>query len=219
MPICCWVCCSLLLVIGACAPQQTVPKESAQSLGIRSILIVPFKNVTIEQGMDKSIRCSLCGQVALTGPVLDDASFSLTSRLMTLLQPLSYTLVPGDDVESILSGMDSDKKMSSELDRYVRLGKQKGVDAVLVGHIFRYTERLGNRYSIQSPASVAFDLHLIRIRDEQIVWLGHFDETQQALTDNLLKADSFFKRGGTWITADELAFSGLEDVVGRFPKP
>jgi hypothetical protein len=169
--------------------------------------------------MDKSIRCSLCGQVALTGPVLDDAPFSLTSRLMTLLQPLSYTLVPGDDVESILSGMDSDKKMSSELDRYVRLGKQKGVDAVLVGHIFRYTERLGNRYSIQSPASVAFDLHLIRIRDEQIVWLGHFDETQQALTDNLLKANSFFKRGGTWITADELAFSGLEDVIGGFPKP
>jgi hypothetical protein len=220
LPVFCWVCCSLVFIIGACAPQQTISTGPAESLGIQSILIAPFQNIALEQGIDKSIRCSLCGQVAMTGVVSDEAPSILASRLMSLLQPLSYTLVPGEDVQTILSGMNSGKTtMPSELERYVQVGKQKGVDAVLVGHIFRYTERVGNRYSVQTPASVEFDLHLIRISDERIVWVDHFDETQQALMDNLMKAGSFFKRGGTWITAEQLAFSGLDNMIERFPRP
>jgi hypothetical protein len=194
--------------------------KPSESLGIQTVLVAPFRNIPAESGPEAGTRCPLCGVMTRTGPVPDEVPGILTSKLMALLQPLPYTWIPGDDVDAVLSGLHSSKGgMQSDLERYVAIGRQKGVDAVLVGHVFRFTERAGNRYSIQSPASVEFDLHLIRISDARIVWMDHFDETQQALSDNILQAGSFFKRGGTWITAQELAFSGLEEMIGSFPRP
>ncbi len=74
-------------------------------------------------------------------------------------------------------------------------GRRHGADGVLVGFVYRYKERVGKAYGVESPASVAFDIHLIRVADGRTIWSAHFDETQQSLGDNLFKLGSFSLAG------------------------
>ena len=52
-----------------------------------------------------------------------------------------------------------------------------------------------------------------------MIWNGHFEETQKPLSENVLDLGMFIKRKGSWVTADELAQGGLEDLLGRFLNP
>lgn len=112
----------------------------------------------------------------------------------------------------------ADKKELSERDILVEIGRALYADAVLVGHVYRFKDRVGTRYSVDSPASVAFDIHLVDVSNGSMLWVGHFDETQRSLFENLFKIGTFLRRKGTWITAEEMAVSGLEDVLQALPK-
>jgi hypothetical protein len=91
------------------------------------------------------------------------------------------------------------------------------VDFVLIGFLFRFEERVGSSIGAEKPASVGFDVHLIRIRDKKMVWQGKFDETQRPLSENLLKIGSFFRRKASWLTAEELSSVGMDEMLKRFP--
>jgi hypothetical protein len=82
---------------------------------------------------------------------------------------------------------------------------------VLVCFLYRFHERIGSRYAAEAPASVAFDLYLLRSVDGRVLWQGRFDETQRALSENLLDFNKFMKRKG-WISANDLALAGLDDL-------
>ncbi|MBW2247657.1 MAG: hypothetical protein JRF62_10810, partial [Deltaproteobacteria bacterium] len=86
-------------------------------------------------------------------------------------------------------------------------------------NIFRFRERVGGKYSVDLPASVAFDIHLIRVSDGRLLWNDHFDETQRPLSENLFQLGPFLQRKARWITANEMAVSGLKDVLKSFPVP
>ena len=76
---------------------------------------------------------------------------------------------------------------------------------------------MGTEYAVSSPASVAFDLHLIRVKDGRVLWSGHFDETQRPLSDNLFHLGAFLQRKAKWVTAKEMAVSALENMLKTFP--
>lgn len=209
----------LLALLGVGCVTSAGPKSftlAGEGVTIKTILVLPFRDMTSELGVDRNVRCPLCGQVTLTGAIASDAPRVLSKQLKTRVERLPYAFLFSEDQPFLTT---DSIKTSDMLERYVALGRQAGADAILVGHMFRHTERIGNRYSVQSPASVAFDLHLISTKEQRIVWTGYFDETQQSLSENLLKANAFFKRGATWLTADELTASGMDDLIERFPKP
>ena len=52
-------------------------------------------------------------------------------------------------------------------------------DAVIVGRMQRYRERIGDEWGAKSPASVAFVLDLIDVRRGDVIWTARFDETQK----------------------------------------
>jgi hypothetical protein len=91
------------------------------------------------------------------------------------------------------------------------------VDFIFIGFVFRFEERIGSHIGAEKPASVGFDVHLIRLRDEKIVWTGKFDETQRPLSENLLKIGSFFRRKASWLTAEELSSVGMDEMLKKFP--
>jgi hypothetical protein len=64
---------------------------------------------------------------------------------------------------------------------------------------------------------VGFDVHLIRLRDEKIVWIGRFNETQRPLSENLLQIGSFFRRKASWLTAEELSSVGMDEMLKKLP--
>ncbi|MBI5592829.1 MAG: hypothetical protein HY881_20365 [Deltaproteobacteria bacterium] len=210
------------LMLGSCSTGAIHSEPARQVSDIKSILILPFHDVSGLYESNINVRCYLCGQVMSTGYVPPSAGPFLTSELVSLMENKQvYTILSSDGSQDMLSGMISgtDNAAADYLNLYVGIGKRAGADAVLIGHIFRFVERKGNRASVESPASVSFDLHLIHVNSGKMVWTGHFDQTQRPLSDNLLELGSFIKRGASWVTAEELAQGGLEDIVRRFPQP
>lgn len=91
------------------------------------------------------------------------------------------------------------------------------LDAVVTGVITRYNDKDGNALAVNKPASVAFKVFLIRIKDNKILWSANFAETQVALLDNLLLVDRFKEAGGVWLTSDALTQLGMQRVIKAFP--
>jgi hypothetical protein len=77
--------------------------------------------------------------------------------------------------------------------------------------VYRYRERLGGNFSVERPASVGFHVHLF---DEgRLIKLYRYDETQQALSENVFRFFTFLKRGGKWVPASRLAAEGVEKAL------
>ena len=81
------------------------------------------------------------------------------------------------------------------------------------GNLYEWRERDGSAIGAAKPAKVVMDIYVVDVRNEALISRSHFDETQSALSSNLLEADKFFKRGGKWITAHDLAQEGMEKAV------
>ncbi|UCF95266.1 MAG: hypothetical protein JSW39_14300 [Desulfobacterales bacterium] len=164
-------------------------------------------------------RCPVCGRVFFAGEVAADAERVLTVHLQTLLRHRTdfAILTCRTDREGALippaENAWRDPQLLADTDRSCN------ADAVLAGYVYRFKERVGKGYAVVSPASVAFGVHLIRVKDGRSIWSGHFDETQDSLSKNLFQLYTFVKRKGKWLTAEELAISGLERMLEDFPHP
>jgi hypothetical protein len=95
-------------------------------------------------------------------------------------------------------------------------GRQFNYDAVLVTEVARYETRLGSKYAVDSPASVAFSLKLLAISNSRVIWSADFDQTQQPLFNNILNTRSTGS-GFRWLTAAELAEAGLKKKLSNCP--
>lgn len=93
------------------------------------------------------------------------------------------------------------------------VGRCMGVDLLVVPQLFEYRERDGGNYGVAAPARVVLDIFVVDVRNESLVSRSRFDETQSDLSSNLLEGGKFFKRGGKWLTAHELAKEGMEKAV------
>lgn len=99
---------------------------------------------------------------------------------------------------------------SSALKYWLEVGACMGADAILVPQLIYLAERDGSEMSVRTPASVILDLFLVDVKNQALAGRFHFDETQLSLTENLLDAGKFVRRGGKWITAAQLAGEGIE---------
>jgi hypothetical protein len=95
-------------------------------------------------------------------------------------------------------------------------GQQLHYDAVLITSVERYRERDGSEYAVITPASVTFSLKLLAVESGRIIWSADFDQTQQALFENILKTRSTGS-GFTWLSAEELASAGLTKKLDNSP--
>ena len=100
-----------------------------------------------------------------------------------------------------------------DLEVFQEIGKAYSADAVLTGYVYRWREREGTEYAVNRPASVAFDLYLIKTDDGVIIWKGRFEKAQQSLSENLFDLGTFLKSKGRWMEAKELADIGLAHLM------
>ena len=87
----------------------------------------------------------------------------------------------------------------------------------MIGVLESYIERVGSASGIERPASVGFRLYLMHAATQSVVFEGSFDETQRALSENILDASTFFKRGARWLTAGELSCDGITGILADIP--
>ena len=185
-----------------------------------SMVILPFFVERIEHPSREVMVCPLCKGIYRYGEVFQGSQNILTRLLYGMIEGLNrFNVPPLEKVEEVLSPSVKEQFEKKPLPSAIQIGKGLNVDFILVGYLFRFEERIGSSVGAEKPASVAFDLHLYRLRDEKMVWIAKFDETQRPLSENLFKIGSFFKRKARWLTAEELASVGLDEILKRLPSP
>lgn len=213
----------LLLVLAGCAASGPVVTTTApvEALGVKRILVLPFQDMYKVFGANMSYNCPLCDSVYEIQTVSPDADLFLTDQLMAVLTARGdFSLIPPDEAEGVVQQLVSpDGRLLPPLDLLQRAGRSVDADGVLLGRVYRFEERIGAKFSVQRPASVTFDLLLIRVVDGRILWTGRFEETQKSLSENLFNLGTFVRRGGRWISAQEMAQAGLEEMLKTFPRP
>lgn len=93
------------------------------------------------------------------------------------------------------------------------IGRCMGVDLLVVPQLYEWRERDGSSYGVTAPAKIVMDIFVLDVRNEALISRSRFDETQSGLANNLLDAGKFFKRGGKWISARDMAQEGMEKAV------
>ena len=86
-------------------------------------------------------------------------------------------------------------------------------DAVLMGQVLVYQERSGGKLGASPPATVGFEVKVVAA-DGQLLWVGNYYEQQKPLTQDFL---GFVQHGGVFVTAEELAQYGADQVLKKFP--
>jgi TolB-like protein len=99
--------------------------------------------------------------------------------------------------------------------RLRKIGEMVYADAVIVGRMQRYRERVGDEWGAKSPASVAFVLDLIDVRRGDVIWSARFDETQKPLSENIFALWDISQRGIRWLSAEQLTQEGVKKAVGE----
>ncbi|ACL04769.1 conserved hypothetical protein [Desulfatibacillum aliphaticivorans] len=199
---------------------STPPAPTANAEGIKTVLVLPFVDMAELYGPDEGVRSPISGQAFETGPVEEGACLYMTQQMFTFLEEKTgFTPIPFEDAEGVLEEvMNAHNSIILSRQMVCEVGQRMGVDGVAAGHVYRFRNRVGKAFSVDTPASVAFDVHLLQVSQQKILWSGRYDETQKALSDNLFDFSKFIKRGGAWVTAEKLAAGGLDKALETFPK-
>lgn len=212
-----------LLTIAGChrdkhpaPPSEYPPSRPA----IHSVVVVGFRAAISKGEKPELVRNPVTGTAFMSQPVPQEVVNWLTDQLfdMLLKDKRWYLIPPGQAKGVVESIMASDKRVGIQpLEMIQHVGKSFAADAVLIGYVYRWQERVGAGYGVEKPASVAFDLSLVSPSDGSILWRGNFDKTQKSLFENLFEMNTFIKSGGQWLTARELAGIGLERLLAQLP--
>jgi hypothetical protein len=205
----------LLLVLIGCMILPRVVLSRAETKP--SLAVLPFLVERIEDPARGAV-CPVCKEAYRKGDVSPGSRNTLTRLLQEKVETMGiFNVIPPEKVEEVISQSEGRQFEINPMQASVQLGETVNVDFILIGFLFRFEERIGSSIGAEKPASVGFDVHLIRMRDKKMLWRGKFDETQRPLSENLLKIGSFFRRKASWLTAEELSSVGMDEMLKRFP--
>ncbi len=217
----------VLLVLWSLAGCQTdrrssSPPPSAAGPALQRIVVVGFQPALSDREGPELVRNPITGTSFMSWRVSEKVAASLTDRLFQMLtgNRKAY-LIPPDQVRGVVQSiLLSNRGIGMHPTDIIKdIGRSFEADAVLIGQVYRWQERVGADYGIEKPASVAFDLSLIRSSDGVILWRGNYDKTQKSLLEDLFDLDTYIQGRGRWLTAEELAGFGLQRLLPDIPLP
>jgi hypothetical protein len=200
------------------APKKAT--EVAPAFNPSRVLVLPYMKVEPDSAENGMVRSPLTGAAFYVRDGIGgvDGLSSLDRALeKNLTDWATFEYVPEALAGKVFNTIRRRDMSLSLIEVIQKTGKAFKTDAALVGHLYRFSPRIGGELSAEKPASVAFDLALVRIKDRQIIWKNTFDETQQSLTENIFNLGEYLTRGIRWYTAEELATYGMDTLLTRFP--
>lgn len=209
-----------IIFLGACAARGPVVRLQGDVADIEKVVILPYENMAARHPPDTGILSPISGRVFVSGPVDKRSEQFLTGQLFAhVRRDTAFAILPSRDATVILNALaDGEGRRWNQLDLLLQTGRRLGADAIMIGHVYRFRERVGGGLSVESPASIAFDVYLIDCRQETIPWSAFYDYTQESLSSNLGGFRDFFRRGGRWVTAEELAKAAMDQIFEDFPR-
>ena len=227
----------LILGLIGCAPDtvtvKTHPTFSPRL--IKTVGVIPFTAVLGSPGVYRSfgelsppdVGSSRIRQLfeGMTGPIphrphaTKESVPSGAKEKITDMVYVNLRLRPGlktispNEITKVLSKKSLKLSKSQNQLLAQELGKELSLDAVIVGRVRVFRERAGQTFAA-IPAAVGFDVQVINAQDGTSVWAGDFFEEQKPFTQDF---KGMLERGGKWVTAEELARSGVKRVMQRLP--
>jgi len=119
-------------------------------------------------------------------------------------------LPPGDTAKVDTTAAEATK--STPEMAAANLAKRLNADATLVGQVLVFQERVGSRMGASPAAAVGFEVKVVAA-DGQVLWVGNYYERQRPMTEDFM---GFIHRWA-FVTADELAEYGVDEVLKEFP--
>jgi hypothetical protein len=211
----------VILCLSGCSPRQGT-KQTSQSddaFFFHKIAVIPFQNLIPDDPSVTSVPCPVCGAFYSTSPYPGNPEKIIEMIFVKKLMAghKKIDLVSVDRARGAYTRIRADSFKEKPYEILKRVGEELGVDGIVAGYVYRYRDRQGYEYGVERPASVAFDIHLLRVKDGKFVWKGVFDKTQTSLMENVLDVVSFIKGHGKWLTAEQLAEEGVDNIVKTFP--
>jgi len=195
---------------GQVKEEQIVPRQK--------VAVLPFLLVKPDASGQRMMKGLYGNYFFRTGDLPARAGSEVTTIFQRRLNALGRCeLIPLDQAQAAAEGMDPKAFQKDPLSVAAQIGRELGLEAVVIGAVYRYEQRQGSGLGVQSPASAAFDAHLIQVADKKVLWSGRFDETQHSLSENLLKIGSFVKGGAQWVTVERWSGLGVESILRTFP--
>jgi len=168
-----WLLAFTILLLLPCS-QATALSGLAEALNGNDFAVMPCqlgKPIPDTPSEKKAIiDCTLSELCFLEGNPLSDAADIVTNLLQReMMRRFGAGVLPLDQVRK---DFDLHPPEATETLRQaaVKLGRQLGVDYVLASTLWRFDDRLGSQAGAKKPASVAFAVFLIDVRDGKIYW-------------------------------------------------
>ena len=210
--------CLAVLLAGCQGYERRISDEEPHVLPIETLAVFGFLSAPLLAKEGNTARSPLTGSVFITGPVPLEIPEQLTAGLYDRLSThLSVQLISPDITRQVFLTVQDPSDRSDDKELIRKTGDSLSADAVLAGYVFRWHERIGTDFSVSRPASVAFELALLRVADGSLIWKGRFDKTQASLAEDLLDLRTFLKGKGRWMNVVDLAGIGLSELVEQLP--
>ena len=179
--------------------------------------MLPFIDMAKIFGARGGVRNPVTSKVFFTGEVAEDGAGLMTNVLYRHIGQ-EKGLKWGTYVDRSLDPKHaSPGPDNSHLEQLRAIGRQEKADTVLTGYLYVFRDKTGGSYGVEKPAQVAFEMVLIHVDSGRIVWQRSFKETQKSLSEDLTQLKTFFKRGGRWISAQEMGAAALIEMLKTLP--
>ncbi len=215
MPICLF-----LTVLSGCHYREESPAAAGEGkVTLERIAVVPFQQLVPDDSSGSVLDSPPYGSAISTSAVRGNPEQRLEALFLKKLDESkpTFSLIAGERVAGTFRRV-SANSLKTPLRQILRdTGAELGADGIVVGHLHRFREREGTAYTVEHPASVAFEIHLLRVSDGALVWRGVFNRTQTSLMEDLFQIFSFYRGRGRWVTAEELMEEGIEQALKTFP--
>jgi hypothetical protein len=223
-----WNCLSILILLVALIlagfgkevlAESNAEKDVETAQKIERILVLPFCDVSALMKDTAHVRGPLSGNVFELDHVDPRGVESMNVFLDAKLQKITSltTHYASSGITSAVGVLPAAERREARIAVVQQIGQQEQVDAVLCGFIYAFRDRQGGDLSIEKPARVVFELNLVSSANGALIWQKHFEETQKTLTEDLFQIKKFFKRGGRWVTAEQMGRQALDDLFESFP--
>jgi hypothetical protein len=210
----------LLFFVGGCSPAGGRIADTPARHGVSlKIAVLPFQQIFPEDLRKGAVESPL------TGAIFDaDESSGRPEGLLEegFLKHLEknrpdLAVLAGERVAAVFRNVSSSSLKKSLRQALLETAQELGADLVVVGYLYRFRERQGESFSAEKPASVAFEIVMLKADGGTVVWRGLFDRTQRSLMEDIFQISSFLQGKGRWMKAEELAAQGLAEVMVTFP--
>jgi hypothetical protein len=194
--------------------------EGSSPLGIRPGPVVPSKNFGISA--DSLVKVAVvpfyptlpssAPGASGSGANWQDAAL-VSTYVSEALAAQGVAVVAPSDVETAFTGHGSPVPRLDPETTAARCAHDFGATAVALGRVLRWREREGSAAGSTRPASVSFEVTLYEAPTARKLWVGRFDETQQSITEAILRARQYPGGGTRWLSTEEFARWGADELA------